>query len=170
MLIILKMKDRLNTIQYLHLVLDFGLVFGRSISAGIFSASVSITLQGTFQGILAWKSAGSGAGLLTHNDSSNNAYPIKSGGSSLSDTPDYYWFAATVGIVGIVQGEVDFKIIKATVLIKISIIAGIAFEQGYGTEVTVDAQVRVTARIKIVFVTIHFSFHTSIHVFVSTDS
>ena len=58
-------------------ILEFGLGLsigvGRSFQQGPFSANLSLTLQGTFQGVLAWKENGD----ITH-------------------APDYFWFAATV--------------------------------------------------------------------------
>jgi hypothetical protein len=128
-------------------ILAFGLGMwlglGRSIHAGVLSAEVSLTLQGTFQGIIAWKS------------------PSDDQSASLSNPPDYYWFAATVGIVGVLQGEVDLTVISAGILVRLSVITGIAFEREYGTEVTVTASVYVEAHVKIVFVKISIHFRKS---------
>lgn len=128
-----------NPIVTFGLAMWFGV--GRSISAGPFSASLSLTAQGTFQGILAWRDAA---------------------GSSVSRTPDYYWFAATVGIVGQLQGEVDLAVVKLSVLVRLSVVAGIAFETEYGTIINLTARVDAEARIKILFITISVGFHTTI--------
>lgn len=109
-----------NPIVTFGLAMWFGV--GRSISAGPFSASLSLTAQGTFQGILAWRDAADGG--------------------SVSKTPDYFWFAATVGIVGQLQGEVDLSVVKLSVLVRLSVVAGIAFETGYGTVINVTARGR----------------------------
>ncbi|KUZ70388.1 hypothetical protein [Burkholderia ubonensis] len=129
-----------NPIVTFGLALWFGV--GRSISAGPFSASLSLTAQGTFQGILAWRSA--------------------AGGGSVSRSPDYFWFAAAVGIVGQLQGEVDLSVVKLSVLVRLSVVAGIAFETGFGTVINVTARVDAQARLKILFITISVGFHTTI--------
>lgn len=112
---------------------------GRSFSKGPLSANLSLTVQGTFQGILAW-------------EESKNA----------SGAPDYYWFAATVGLVGTLQGEVDFKIIKISLLVRLTATAGIAFETDYNAILNVSASVEVKASVKILFVKISVSFSADV--------
>jgi hypothetical protein len=129
-----------NPVVVFGLAAWFGV--GRSISAGPFSASLSLTAQGTFQGILAWESAAAGG--------------------NVSKQPDYFWFAATVGIVGQLQGEVDLSVVKLSILVRLSVVAGIAFETGYGTEINIVARVDAQARLKILFITISVGFHTTI--------
>ncbi len=132
-------------------IIEFGIGLwfgvGRSFSAGPFSAELSVTMRGTFQGVLAWKAP----------DQEN---PNSS--SSISKSPDYYWFAATLGIVGVLQGEVDLAIVKLSVLVRIEAVAGVAFETGYGTFVLVAASVDVRASLRIVFITITVGFRASI--------
>ncbi|WP_100448811.1 hypothetical protein [Glycomyces xiaoerkulensis] len=129
-------------------VLEFGLAvwlgLGRSIEKGPFSATLSLTLQGTFQGLLAWEAPGGGRA------------------ASLSRAPDYHWFAATVGIVGQLQGSIELKVIRISVLVRLSVTAGIAFESGYGTAAEVVARVHAEAGLTIVFVRISVSFDTTI--------
>ncbi len=124
-------------------ILEFGLGLsvglGRSFQSGPFSASLSLTLQGTFQGVLAWEE-----------------------GNDITQTPNYYWFAATVSLVGTLQGEVDLKIITLSVMVKMSVTAGIAFETDYGTIVAVNAKVEAKASVKVLFVKITVSFKASI--------
>jgi hypothetical protein len=132
-------------------ILEFGLGIwfgvGRSFSAGPFSAELSLTMRGTFQGLLAWETP-AGAG------------PEEA--ASIAKSPDYHWFAASVGIVGVVQGKVDLKIVSLSVLIRIEASAAIAFETGYGTELTVRASVDAEASLRIVFITITVGFHATI--------
>ncbi len=127
-------------------VLEFGLaVFwgvGRSVSQGPISAQLSLTVQGTFQGVLAWRALNPATGQP----------------GSISNPPDNYWFAASVGIVGTLQGSVDLAIIKASISIQVTATAGVAFQLGYATVVVVSADVEVTASVKVVFFTIHISF------------
>lgn len=124
-------------------IIAFGIGVGlsaqRSFNASIFSASIAVSLTATFQGLLAWRA-----------------------GNQVYAPPDHYWFAATAGISVMVQGTVDFSIIKASVLIAFTANAGVAFETGYKTFITISAYVRVEVSVKIVFFTIHLSFHTTI--------
>jgi len=125
-------------------ILEFGLGVSlyvhESFNASIFSATLDVTLGGTFQGLLAWET----------------------GEGSMSGPPDHYWFAATVSLSVLIQGTIDFSIIKASVLIQFTANAGVAFETGCQTLIAVSAEVRVEVRVKIVFFTIGLSFHTSI--------
>ncbi|HYK02934.1 MAG TPA: hypothetical protein VE974_14330 [Thermoanaerobaculia bacterium] len=124
-------------------ILAFGigvsLFVQESFNASIFSASIAVSLTATFQGLLAWAD-----------------------GKEISDPPDHYWFAGTAGISVLIEGVVDFSIIKASVTISFTANAGIAFETGYATLIDVSAEVRVAVRVKIIFFTISLSFHTSI--------
>jgi len=112
---------------------------GRSFTKGPLSANLSLTVQGTFQGILAWQE-------------SNNT----------SNPPDYYWFAATVGLVGTLQGEVDLKIIKISILVRLTATAGIAFETDYNAVLNVRATVEVKASVKVLFIKISVSFSADV--------
>ena len=135
-------------------ILEFGLGawfgLGRSINSGPFSASLSLTLQGTFQGVLAWE-APPAPGPGVHPPA-----------TTLSRPPDYYWFAATVSLIGQLQGAVDLKVIKLSVFVRLSVTAGVAFEKQYASQVLVCASVDVEASLKILFVTISVGFHATI--------
>lgn len=127
-------------------ILEFGIgiTVSASISmkAGPLSASLSASLAATFQGLLAWKG----------NET----------GSSLSSPPDHYWFAGTAAIAVVLQGSVDLCILKASVMISVSVSAGIAFEKDYQTVIPVSASVSVRVSVKIFFFTIHLSFNATI--------
>ncbi|MGY9045678.1 hypothetical protein P775_00940 [Puniceibacterium antarcticum] len=130
------------TVQFnpiLALGIGFRLEAGISIDAGVFSASLSISVTVTMQGLLAWRE-----------------------GHSVASAPEAYWFAGTFEVQVLIKGAVDFKVIKASVTISFSFKAEIALENGYGTELLINAQVTARASVKIVFFTVHFSFHTSI--------
>jgi hypothetical protein len=132
------------TVDY-NPILAFGiglmLYIKQGFNASIFSASINVSLSATLQGLLAWKSGGE---------------------SSLTRLPDHYWFAGTASLSVLIQGSVDFSIIKASVTISFNAFAGLALETGYGTVVTVSASVSVRVSVKIIFFTIHLSFSTSI--------
>jgi hypothetical protein len=122
------------------------------ISAGPFSASLSVTVSVTLQGLLAWYAQGDGGTT-----------------NILTNQPDHYWFAGTAGISILLQGSIDFAILKASVEVSASIYADIAFETGYGTVVNATASVSVRVSVHVVFFTIHLSFSTTIsHQFVVT--
>jgi|GEM_PF-2887752 len=129
-------------------ILEFGIGIqvdaGVGISAGPLSASLSVTLAASFQGLLAWRAQGDGSG------------------SSISNPPDHYWFAGTASIAVLLQGSVNLEIIKASVTVSFTATAGIAFETGYQTVIPVSAAVKVRVSIKVIFFTIHLSFHTTV--------
>ena len=70
----------------------------------------------------------------------------------------YYWFQGTAGIVGKLYGSVDFKIIKVSVSVVARAQALITIEAHQPTVVALALEVRAQASIKVLFVTIHFSF------------
>jgi hypothetical protein len=130
-----------NPILVFGLALKVGI--GRSIRKGPISAEASLTLQGVFQGLLAWKSAGSGAGDITRE-------------------PDYYWFSASVTLAGVVQGSVDLGIISAGVSITVWATIATAFETKCNTVVYAEVGVDVAVTLKIVFVKIHIHFSATL--------
>jgi hypothetical protein len=131
-------SDKFNPI--LALGVAFRLEAAVSISAGVFSASLSISVTVVFQGLLAWKD-----------------------GSTVTKAPDAYWFAGTLEAQVLVKGAVDFKVIKVSVSISFSFKADIAMENEYGTDLIINAQITARATVKVVFFKVHFSFHTEIN-------
>lgn len=130
-----------NPILVFGLALKIGI--GRSFSKGPISAEASLTLQGVFQGLLAWKAADKSSG-------------------GINGQPDYYWFSASVTLAGVVQGSVDLGIISATVCIKVWATVATAFETALSTVVDAQVGVEVEVSIKIVFFTIHISFSATL--------
>lgn len=131
-----------NPILVLGLALKVGI--GRNFSSGPISAEASLTVQGVFQGLLAWKSASA------------------SGGSGINGNPDYYWFSASVTLAGVLQGSVNLGIISATLCIEVWATVSTAFETGCNTLVAAEVGVEVEVSIKIVFITIHISFSATL--------
>ena len=125
-------------------VLVFGLALklgvGRSIRKGPISAEASLTLQGVFQGLIAWKSASA------------------QGQSGIAREPDYYWFSASVTLAGVVQGTVDLGVISAGVSIRVWATIATAFETDCNTLIHAEVGVNVSVSLKIVFFTIRISF------------
>lgn len=108
-------------------------------NASIFSASIDVSVSATLQGLLAWRE-----------------------GTSTGGPPDHYWFAGTAGLSVLIQGSVDFKILKASVVISFQATVTLAFETGCTTVLAVSASLSVEVSIKIIFFTIHLSFSASI--------
>ncbi|HEY2117103.1 MAG TPA: hypothetical protein VGJ51_18535 [Candidatus Angelobacter sp.] len=129
-------------------ILTFGIGISvfvqQGFNASIFSATISVTVTATFQGLLAWYAGTS------------------SSGSDLAKTPDHYWFAGTAGLAVLIQGSVDFAILKASVTISLNANVAAAFETGFLTQIAVSASVSVEVSVKVIFFTIHLSFSTSI--------
>jgi len=121
--------------------IGFSLVAGISFNAGPLSASLSATATTTMQGLLAWKA----------------------GAGSMGGPPDAYWFAGTFSLQVLIQGSVDFYVIKASLTISFGFQAQVAFENGYKTLIAIAAHVSVSASIKVLFFRISFSFSTEIH-------
>jgi hypothetical protein len=136
-------QDEYNPILVFGLAIRIGI--GRSFSKGPISAEASLTLQGVFQGLLAWKAA--------------NA---QGGGSGIARNPDYYWFSASVTLAGVVQGSVDLGIISAGVSITVWATVATAFETNCNTVVHAQVGVDVSVSIKIVFFTIHIHFSATL--------
>jgi hypothetical protein len=116
-------------------------------NVAILKYAASLYLFGSFQGFLAWDSD-----------------------HSFSHGLDYYWFCATVGISGHLEGSVDFVIIKVTVSLDLVASLTMAIETGHQTYAIAEFTAEVTASIKIVFFTIHFSFSLDVHTDVSIGS
>jgi hypothetical protein len=125
------------------LILAFGIgmsvYVNESFNASIFSATLYVGVTVTLQGLLAWRT-----------------------GQVTSGPPDHYWFAGTAGVAVLLQGTIDFAILKASVTVSFTANAGVAFETGYQTLISVSASVSVRVSVKIIFFTIHLSFSTSI--------
>lgn len=129
-------------------ILTFGIGISvfvqQGFNASIFSATISVTVTATFQGMLAWRAGSSPSG------------------SMLANSPDHYWFAGTAGLAVLIQGSVDFAILKASVTISLNANVGVAFETDFLTQIAVSASVSVQVSVKVIFFTIHLSFSTSI--------
>ena len=109
---------------------------GKDFQAGPLKAGLTLEVFGILEGIY--------APFNPYNDTTK------------SDT--YYWIQGTVGIVGKLYGSVDFVIIKASVSLTAK--ASITFTLEAHKASLVELRMSVTARasVKIIFVTVHFSF------------
>jgi hypothetical protein len=131
-------------------ILQFGIAFdvyaSVDCSAGPLSASLSVTLDTLLQGVIAWTATKAA-------DSTPDTAP------SIAGPPDYYWFAGSASLVILVQGSIDFTIIKATLSIQLSAQLSVAYETGHSTLIAVSAEVSVSLSVHMVIVTVHLSFH-----------
>lgn len=125
-------------------VLEFGLALqigvGKTISLGILSGGISITVGGQLQGVLAW-----------FNPTSPSLSPER-----------YLHLRGTVAVVGIVYATVDFGIIQASVNLTVYASVSLNMESYKAILLEISAGVRVSVSIKIVFIRIRFSFSATI--------
>jgi hypothetical protein len=137
-----------TTIDY-NPILEFGLALelglGRDFTAGPVSASLFVGLRGVFQGLLAWE-----------------AVDKDSNDTKLSRSPDYYWFSASVSLIGTVRGVVNLGIVSLSFSVNIGVSTGVAFETDCETEIVVSAWVAVSASVRIVFVDTNVNFNTTV--------
>lgn len=136
---------------------------GKSIDAGVLSATLSVTVFGIIEGVIAkWKPYNSSllaphaAHLLT-----NHALA-----DSQAATDYYFWLQGTIGIIGKVQGTIDFAIISATLSVTVTIQAQITVEAYRAIPISVTAGVSVSLAVSINLglfkITIHFSFNYTV--------
>jgi LysM repeat protein len=125
-------------------VLELGLALqvgvGKTISLGILSGGISITVGGQVQGVLAW-----------FNPTPANLSPER-----------FIHMRGTVAVVGIVYATVDFGIIQASVNLTVYASVSLDVESYKAILIEVSAGVSVRVSIKIVFIRIHFSFSATI--------
>jgi hypothetical protein len=151
-------------------VLAFGIALrlgvGREFHKGILSATLTLTLHGVFEGRVAWLRARSRAemGLAAAGEpgahlpaavspgqgalaASEGALPAVLGAAP--SVFDYFWFRGTFGIVGVIEGVVDFSIVKASVTVRLEASVTVTFQTGQATTIRVSAGVTVRLRVEV---------------------
>jgi len=125
-------------------VIEFGIALsvglGKTFRAGPLSGGVYVTLYGALEGTVAWFS------------------PTDSAAAK----GVYYWIQGTVGIIGKLYGEIDFKIIQVSVSVEARAFATLIIEAYQPIAVALLLEVEAKASIKIIFVRITFTFHLSL--------
>ncbi|MCC9622856.1 LysM peptidoglycan-binding domain-containing protein [Thalassospira sp. MA62] len=125
-------------------VIELGLALqvgvGKTLSLGILSGGISITVGGMLQGTLSW-----------FNPSDQALVPEM-----------FFHVRGTLAVIGQVYATVDFGIIQASVSLTVYVSASVDVESYREILLSVSAGVNVRVSIKIVFVRIHFSFHATI--------
>jgi LysM repeat protein len=125
-------------------VLELGLALqvgvGKTLSLGILSGGISITVGGMLQGVLSWYNP------------------------SQKDQPSemYFHIKGTLAVVGQVYATVNFGIIQASVSLTVYVSAEIDAESYKEIIISVSAGVKVKVSVKVLFIRIHFSFNTTI--------
>lgn len=121
-------------------VIEFGLALsigaGKTISAGPLSGGVTLQVQGTLIGVLSW---------FNPNDTS-------------ASSEMYYWIQGTIAIVGNLYAQVDFVVIKVNVSVTAYASVTLTVAAYQPILIAMSVGVKVTASVKVVFFTIHFSF------------
>ncbi len=125
-------------------VLEFGFALqvgvGKTISVGILSGGISITVGGMLQGVLAW-----------FNPNQQNLPAER-----------FYHLTGTIAVVGNVYATVDFGIIQAGVSLVVYASVTLDVESYRAILISISAGVSVHVSIKILFIRIHFSFGATI--------
>lgn len=136
-----------NTVTEIGIGLRVG--FGRSYSEGPLSASISVVIQAIFEGVFA-----------NYSQLPPNAHP------TLPTDTDYYRIVASLGIVGQLEGSIDFVIVTASLLVEISVVATITAEAYKAVEVdasvSVDVEITVKINCGLFSIHIHCSFSTTV--------
>jgi LysM repeat protein len=125
-------------------VIAFGLGLqvgvGRTVSYGVLSGGITVTVQGTVEGLIAGWRPGSGSDVAAV----------------------YYRITGQVSVAGHLYGAIDFEIIKASVDVYAYAGVAIVMESHRTTQLTLSAGVEMRVSVKVVFFTVHLSFSASI--------
>jgi len=119
---------------------------GKTFQAGPLKAGLKVEVYGIFEGVFA----------------PFNPYDRATG------SDNYYWVQGIAGIVGTLYGSVDFVVIKAEVSIVARAQVTFVLEAHRPSLVELKVSVTAKAKIKIIFITVHFSFSSIIPVLGST--
>ena len=125
-------------------VIEFGLALsigvGKTIDKGPLDAGLYVTVIGILEGVLGF----------FHKESNSSTDAL------------YYHVKGTVAIVGKVYGKVDFKVIKVEVSVTAYAEATLLVESHQPIHISIRAGVSVSAKVKVLFVTVHFSFKMTV--------
>ncbi|WP_350334295.1 hypothetical protein [Coralliovum pocilloporae] len=113
---------------------------GKDFQAGPLKAGLKVEVYGIFEGVFA----------------PFNPY------DKASDPGFYFWVQGTAGIVGTLYGSVDFVVIKASVSIVARASVTLVLEAHKPSDVELKVEVTAKASVKVLFVTVHFSFSLTI--------
>lgn len=115
---------------------------GKDVKVGPLSGGIYVQVEVLFQGVLAWFN------------------PTSSG----VEAAQYYWVQGIAAIHGKLYGAVDFKVIKVAVTLEASAAVGVILEAYQATLFRLAVRVTVKAKVKVLFVSVHFSFAADLDV------
>ncbi|MEP7340692.1 MAG: LysM peptidoglycan-binding domain-containing protein, partial [Acidobacteriota bacterium] len=125
-------------------VIEFGFALsvgvGKTITIGPLSAGVSVTVVGILQGVFAW---------FHPSDAS-------------TEKALYYWLQGTIAVVGNIYATVDFVVVKANLSLTVYASITLTIEAYKPIIIHMQAGVEVKISVKILFITLHFSFKATI--------
>ena len=159
-------------------VIEFGfglqVGLGKSLSLGILKAEISITIFGIIEGVIAaWRPyaaaqlARADARLLPGRGAlvpqGENARGLAAAGD---DTQYYFWIRGTIGLLGKINGVVDFAIVKAEIAIEVRAFIQVTFEAYAEVQIYLEAGVSVRISLSINLglfkITINLSFSATV--------
>ena len=108
---------------------------GKEVEIGPLSGGVYVQVEVVFQGVLAW-------------------FEPQGGGGS----ERYHWAQAVAAIHGRLYGEVDFKVVKASVSLEAYAQASVTLEAHRATTFALEVKVDAEAEVEILWVSVSFSF------------
>jgi hypothetical protein len=108
---------------------------GKEVEIGPLAGGVYVQVEVVFQGVLAW-------------------FEPQGGGGSAR----YHWAQAVAAIHGRLYGEVDFKVVKASVSLEAYAQASVTLEAHRATVFALEVKVEAEAEVEILWVSVSFSF------------
>lgn len=140
-----------NPVILIGIGLQMGL--GYNFTEGPLSAGFALTEFGIIEGVFA---------TYHPYDTSNSGT-----GKAVQDT-NYFYLKGTVGLIGMLYGTVDFKIITASVLVNLTLSVSITYESFEPIDINASASVKVSVKVKINLglfsIKISLSYHTTVSV------
>jgi|GEM_PF-5768341 len=122
-------------------VIEFGfglkIGLGKSFNKGVLRAELSVSIQGILEGVISW---------------------FNPDDAALSKE-QYYRIKGSVALVGRIYGAVDFKVIRVDIEVIIRAAVLFVVEVYQPIPIMLIAEVSVKASVKILFITVKFSFH-----------
>ena len=147
-------KGSFNPVIIFGLGLQIGL--GYNFVKGPLKAGFALTVFGIIEGVIA---------TYRPYDNSDNL-PAVSNTASVQES-HYFKIKGTVGVIGLLYGEVDLKIISASLLVNITVSVQIVYESYRAIPLSVTASVKISLKVKIDLGIFSFSISVSFSATVS---
>lgn len=144
-----------NPVIIFGLGLQIGL--GYNFVKGPLKAGFALTVFGIIEGVIA---------TYRPYDGSDNL-PAVTGNTASVQESHYFKLKGTVGVIGLLYGEVDLKIISASLLVNITVSVQIVYESYRAIPLSVTASVKISLKVKIDLGIFSFSISVSFSATVS---